>query len=151
MKKKIIALLLSAICAVPAFASAPGFGQCAGYAFPNTYCDDGYVCTYVNAYYSQCLPGNPANAGGQFTLQSPPGNVSYMYSGGQAIGLTAYNLNVLGALVTVTCNYGSSWNFVALPFTKMSNSYSILHILPVGWYFQASTNADAAAISFTVK
>jgi len=41
-----------------AAAQSPAWGQCGGIGWSgSTTCVSGYTCTYVNAYYSQCLPG----------------------------------------------------------------------------------------------
>ncbi|QXU39895.1 hypothetical protein [Pedobacter sp. D749] len=158
MKKKYIAALLLAVNLLPAFASAstywgsPGFGQCGGSLYSgDMYCEDGYTCVYVDNYYSQCLPLPGTTFSKTFSLVSPPGLVKYVYPGGQSIILTAKNLNFLGALVTVTCNYGRTWSLVSLPFAEDYKGYSILHPIPVYYSFQASTDADAALISFSCK
>ncbi|KAG8905344.1 hypothetical protein FRC01_008384, partial [Tulasnella sp. 417] len=41
------------------------WGQCGGIGYTgSTACDAGSVCTYSNAYYSQCLPGSGSATGG---------------------------------------------------------------------------------------
>ncbi|KAF8175051.1 CEL4a mannanase [Mycena galopus ATCC 62051] len=51
-------VLLLAILGGPALASVPEWGQCGGITWTGeTDCAAGFVCTELNAYYSQCLVG----------------------------------------------------------------------------------------------
>ncbi|PQE18271.1 putative 1,4-beta-D-glucan cellobiohydrolase C protein [Rutstroemia sp. NJR-2017a WRK4] len=56
-------VLLTAIALAPAtFAQQPAWGQCGGTGWSGaTSCVSGYVCTYSNPYYSQCLPGTASS------------------------------------------------------------------------------------------
>ena len=47
--------------------SVPLWGQCGGQDFTgSTVCDNGLVCTFINQYYSQCVPS------GSVTTTAPP-------------------------------------------------------------------------------
>ncbi|KAI0744956.1 hypothetical protein C8Q76DRAFT_789417 [Earliella scabrosa] len=70
-----------------AYAQAPTWGQCGGQGWSGpTTCVSGSVCTVLNPYYSQCLPGTappppvttepPPNPGPTTTEQPPPGPTS---------------------------------------------------------------------------
>lgn len=51
-------LILSLALATGALAQTGAYGQCGGIGFTgSTSCVSGYVCTYENDYYSQCVPG----------------------------------------------------------------------------------------------
>ncbi|KAG8868796.1 hypothetical protein FRB97_001913, partial [Tulasnella sp. 331] len=52
------ASFLSFAAASVAWVVAP-YGQCGGIGYTGaTICEDPYVCTYIIAYYSQCLPSS---------------------------------------------------------------------------------------------
>jgi len=121
MKKKIIASLLLAITLVPAFS------------------------------YAQ-LPVQYAGPGYSAVLRVPTDGYSadFAYGGGpSSIILTAKNLNILGSVILVTCNYGRKWYLTLLPLSTYYNGYSIPLPKPVRWVFNASTDADVALISFS--
>lgn len=51
-------LLLGSAFAGAALAQGTAYAQCGGIGFSGaTTCVSGYTCTYLNDYYSQCLPG----------------------------------------------------------------------------------------------
>ncbi|EJD51181.1 hypothetical protein AURDEDRAFT_149843 [Auricularia subglabra TFB-10046 SS5] len=56
-----LTLLLAAVLAFPFVnAQAPGWGQCGGLGWTGpTTCASEYVCTFINQYFSQCLPSSP--------------------------------------------------------------------------------------------
>ncbi|GJJ08418.1 hypothetical protein Clacol_002634 [Clathrus columnatus] len=55
---------------------SPAWGQCGGQGWSgSTTCTSGYVCTYSNPYYSQCLPGTA-------TITSPPSSSPTSVPGG---------------------------------------------------------------------
>ncbi|KAJ3028719.1 hypothetical protein HDV00_010082 [Rhizophlyctis rosea] len=61
-------LIASALAAEGAFA-ATAWGQCGGQGWSgDASCPSGYVCTYSNAWYSQCIPGS---SGGNPTTTRP--------------------------------------------------------------------------------
>jgi hypothetical protein len=61
MKRKILALLLLVSSFLQANAANPLYGQCGGIGWTGvSECVSGATCTYVNDYYSQCLPGTGA-------------------------------------------------------------------------------------------
>ncbi|KAF8186343.1 hypothetical protein BJ912DRAFT_971451 [Pholiota molesta] len=73
MAKTSIAVALTLALIGQASAQSPAWGQCGGQGWTGaTTCVSGWVCTYSNAYYSQCLQGTapPSSSSGSSTITS---------------------------------------------------------------------------------
>jgi hypothetical protein len=151
MKKKIIALFLTLLNVVPVFAEVPAFGQCDGFQFPTDICTSGYYCAYVNEYYSQCLPSSGTAGPLSFALIAPPGYARLDWGGNQSISVTATNQNMFLSLMTIQPKYYGSWSFGLLPFASTGRKFDVFTQTPVSWYLVATTNADAAYVSISIK
>ncbi|PSR72511.1 hypothetical protein PHLCEN_2v11611 [Hermanssonia centrifuga] len=80
---------LATVLAVPANAVAV-WGQCGGTGYSgSTVCDAGSVCTYSNAYYSQCLPGTATSAPASAPPTSAPPTSTGAAPPSSATGLDA--------------------------------------------------------------
>lgn len=62
-------LALLSILASGALAQSSAYGQCGGQGWTGaTTCVSGYVCTYANDWYSQCLPGTATTTSSVVTV-----------------------------------------------------------------------------------
>ncbi|KAI5481074.1 Carbohydrate-Binding Module Family 1 protein, cellulose binding protein [Pseudohyphozyma bogoriensis] len=62
----------SASCANAVYGTGFAYGQCGGIGYSGaTCCPSGYVCTYSNAYYSQCIPGSASSSSSSSTTVTP--------------------------------------------------------------------------------
>jgi cellulose 1,4-beta-cellobiosidase len=150
MKKILSFLVLISLSASTMAQLTPGYGQCGGIGGPSptpTSCVDGFTCTYINEFYSQCLPGGANGHRYAAALIAPPGDVWAGFNAGQRVTLTATNNNILGCFVDIVPNYGTSWSGLVLPSSPKVLVYTVFATLPVGWRFEASTNADSALVS----
>lgn len=101
--KKMLSLLILVILSVPVFAQVAGYGQCAGIGYPGqTTCVDGFTCSYVSDYYSQCLPGS----GGGTTYTCPNHPCSAGGCGSAACTITQDYPGGLGSSKSVTAQSG---------------------------------------------
>ncbi|KAJ7650198.1 endoglucanase [Roridomyces roridus] len=79
--KTILALITLAVAISPSLAQVSVYGQCGGIGFTgSTTCASGSVCTELNAYYSQCLPGTatttPPTTTTATTTSTAPGSTA---------------------------------------------------------------------------
>ncbi|KAF9485614.1 hypothetical protein BDN70DRAFT_927269 [Pholiota conissans] len=75
MTKPSIAVALALAFIGQAFAQAPAWGQCGGQGWSGaTTCVSGWVCTYSNPYYSQCLQGTALPSSSTSTPTTTPGS-----------------------------------------------------------------------------
>ncbi|KAF9466271.1 glycoside hydrolase superfamily [Collybia nuda] len=66
-----LASLASLVILATHISAVPIYGQCGGIGWTGgTTCDSGTTCTYLNDWYSQCLPGT--GGGGSTTTTQPP-------------------------------------------------------------------------------
>ncbi|KAJ7455391.1 endoglucanase [Mycena galericulata] len=138
--KSLLALTTLAITVSPAVSQVAVYGQCGGIGFTgSTVCDAGSVCTTLNAYYSQCLPGTATTTATKTTAttttatttSSAPGSTAcsnrtkFQFFGvnesGAEFGSTAWP-GVLGTDYTFpapsSIDYfvGKGFNFFRVPF-----------------------------------
>ncbi|RXW25592.1 hypothetical protein EST38_g213 [Candolleomyces aberdarensis] len=79
-----LSAVVVAALAVRVFA-VPPYGQCGGSGHTgSTECDPGYVCTKVNDWYSQCLPGQATTAPPATTTTNPPPTTTTSSSAGSS-------------------------------------------------------------------
>ncbi|KAI0259894.1 glycoside hydrolase superfamily [Gloeopeniophorella convolvens] len=75
--QSLFAAVSLALSVAPAFAQVSVWGQCGGvYYSGSTTCDSGSACTYVNDYYSQCLPGTASSTASTTTGSTTPSSTS---------------------------------------------------------------------------
>lgn len=101
--KLVIGLAVSALLACAA-AQQTEWGQCGGIGWSGaTTCVSGTVCTKLNDYYFQCLPGTPSTSATSFSLSSippaqptsPPSSVkaNYWFSFGDSYTQTGFDVD----------------------------------------------------------
>ncbi|KAI0696303.1 endo-1,4-beta-xylanase C precursor [Cerioporus squamosus] len=89
MKLSTSLALLAAV--IPyALAQSPEWGQCGGIGWSGaTTCVSGTVCTVINSYYSQCLPGSASSAPATTPISTPSGPSSTSAPAPAGTGLNA--------------------------------------------------------------
>jgi len=135
--KKILNLLFFLLLFLPGMAQQAQFDQCGGIGWTGpTICASPYTCTYVNDYYSQCLPSTTGTSSYTSSLIAPPGYVTASFDGGQQVSMKLTNNGTFATPVTVTPNIlNSAWNVIVLPLSPQSRKFSILATVPYTWKF----------------
>lgn len=107
-----------------AAAQGAAYAQCGGTGWTgSTACASGYVCTYANAYYSQCLPGTGESTSER---EGERKEVTAAYKDKMP---TSGNIATLTTVTSATTSAGTKTSTAATPGSTGKTKYSKFMLL----------------------
>ncbi|KAI5124167.1 hypothetical protein M0805_000975 [Coniferiporia weirii] len=149
-------LALSALVAIVPYARAQSalYGQCGGIGWTgSTTCVSGSVCTVLNDYYSQCLPGQASTTASTTTHSSTSSAPTPTSTGGGSGGSIPFlgGVNTAGYDFTVSTDGSFSGSGTSPPvsqYAHFANEGVNIFRIPFAWQLMTPTLGGDISASF---